>query len=69
MSTVQIEVDDEVLERLDKLGSEESPARSEFIAMAIRKALWELEEKHTALAYASQPDSDEAYIDPEAWES
>jgi len=68
MSTVQIEVDDEVLERLEKLGPQESPARLEFIATAIRRALWELEEQHTARAYALQPDSDEAYIDPEAWE-
>lgn len=68
MSTVQIEVDDEVLAKLEKLGPEESSARSKFIAKAIRKALWELEEQHTARAYAAQPDSEEAYIDPEAWE-
>ena len=64
MSTVQIEVDDEVLEKLEKLGS----GPSEFISMAIRKALWELEEKETAAAYARQPDSeDDAYVDPESW--
>jgi len=68
MSTVQIEVDDEVLAKLEKLGPKESPARSKFIATAIRKALWELEEQHTARAYADQPDSDEAYFEPEAWE-
>ena len=64
VSTVQIEVDDEVLEKLEKLGS--SP--SGFISMAIRKALWELEEKETSAAYARQPDSeDDAYVDPECW--
>ena len=69
MSTVKIEVDDEVLERLEKLGPGPSRRRSEFIAMAIRKALWELEEKETAQAYARQPDSeDDAYVDPQAWE-
>ena len=63
MSTMQIEVDDEVLEKLEKLGSP-----SGFISMAIRKALWELEEKETAAAYARQPDSeDDAYVDPECW--
>jgi hypothetical protein len=35
--------------------------------MAIRKALWELEEKETAAAYARQPDfEDDAYVDPES---
>jgi len=66
---VQIEVDDELLEKLEKLGSGPSQRKSDFISMAIRKALWELEEKETAAAYARQPDSqDDAYVDPEAWE-
>ena len=66
---MQIEVDDELLEKLEKLGPEPSHRRSEFISMAIRKALWELEEKETAAAYARQPDSeDDAYVDSESWE-
>ena len=66
---MQIEVDDELLEKLEKLGSGPSQRKSDFISMAIRKALWELEEKETAAAYASQPDSqDDASVDPEAWE-
>ena len=69
MSTVEIEVDDELLEKLEKLGPGLSQRKSDFISMAIRKALWELEEKKTAAAYARQPDSeDDAYVDPEAWE-
>jgi len=69
VGTVQIEVDDELLEKLEKLGPGLSQRKSDFISMAIRKALWELEEKETAAAYASQPDSqDDASVDPEAWE-
>ena len=69
MSTVQIEVDDELLEKLEKLGPGQSQRKSDFISMAIRKALWELEEKETAAAYARQPDSeDDVYVDPESWE-
>jgi predicted transcriptional regulator len=69
VSTVQIEVDDELLEKLEKLGPGQSQRKSDFISMAIRKALWELEEKETAAAYARQPDSeDDAYVDPESWE-
>jgi len=68
VSTVQIDVDDEVLQKLEKLGPGPSQRRSEFISMAIRKALWELAEKETAAAYARQPDSeDDAYVDLEAW--
>ena len=66
---MQIEVDDELLEKLEKLGRGPSQRKSEFISMAIRKALWELEEKQTAAAYARQPDSEDgAYVDPETWE-
>lgn len=67
--TVEIEVDDEVLAKLEKLGPVQSRRRSEFISMALRRALWELEERETARAYAGQPDSpDDAYVDAEAWE-
>lgn len=68
MSTVQIEVDEEVLAKLDRLGPAHSRRRSEFISMAIRRALWELEEQATAEAYARQPDSEDDSFDPKTWE-
>lgn len=38
--------------------------------MAIRKALWEQEERATAAAYERQPDSaTDAYLDAVAWEA
>ncbi len=70
MKTLRIEVEDKVLERLERVGPSRSQQRFEFIAAAIRKALWELEERQTAEAYARQPDSaDDAYVDPLAWET
>ena len=70
MAAVMIEVDDQVLEKLERVGPDRSERRAEFISMAIRKALWELEEQATAEAYARQPDSaDETYVDPDVWES
>ncbi len=37
--------------------------------MAIRKALWEEQERATAEAYRRQPDSSvDAYLDPRVWE-
>lgn len=68
MSTLEIEVEDEILERLDRVGADRTAERSEFIASAIRKALWEREEQLTARAYAAQPDSEEPDVDPAVWE-
>ncbi len=69
MTTMTIELEDEVVERLARVGPSRSRRQSKFVAMAIRRALWELEEKDTAAAYARQPDSeDDAYVDPDAWE-
>jgi predicted transcriptional regulator len=68
MKTLKIEVDDEVVERLDRLEFEAPARKPELIASAIRKALWELEEQQVARAYRSQPDSEDAYVDPEVWE-
>jgi hypothetical protein len=49
---------------------ERSRRRSEFIRMAIRKALWEEQERATAEAYRRQPDSSsDAYLDPRTWEA
>lgn len=70
MSTLEIEVEDEVLEKLERLGGGQSGRASEFISKAILKALWELEEQATAEAYARQPDSaDDLPVDPAVWET
>jgi len=69
MKTLRIEVEDEVLEKLERVGLDRSRQRFEFIAAAIRKALWELEERQTAEAYARQPDAEDAYVDPLVWEA
>lgn len=64
-----IEIDDEVAERLERVAPARSRRRSEFIRMAIRRALWELEERATAEAYRRKPDSaEEVYLDPAVWE-
>ncbi len=70
VKTLRIEVDDEVMDQLERVGLSRSQQRFEFIAAAIRKALWELEERQTAEAYARQPDSaEDVYVDPLAWEA
>jgi predicted transcriptional regulator len=63
-----IEIDEDMAAQLERVAPTRSRRRSEFIRAAIRRALWELEERATAQAYARQPDSaEEAYVDAAAW--
>ena len=65
-----IEVDDDVMKKLELVAPGRARQRSEFIRSAIRRALWELEERATAEAYGRQPDSSiDAYVDANTWES
>jgi predicted transcriptional regulator len=66
---ILIELDAESAAGLERVAPARSRRRSEFIRMAIRKALWEREEQATADAYRRQPDTaDDAYVDAELWE-
>jgi hypothetical protein len=67
---ILIELDAESLLALERVAPARSRRRSEFIRMAIRKALWEREEQATAEAYRLQPDSaDDAHFDASDWEA
>jgi predicted DNA-binding protein len=70
MKQLLIEIDPETAARLDRVAPSRSRRRSEFIRAAIRRALWEIEERATEQAYRRQPDSaDDTYVDPAVWES
>jgi len=69
MKPLQVEVDDELARRLERLAPARSRRRSEFVRAAILKALWEAEEPATAEAYARQPDSPDTTFDPADWEA
>jgi predicted transcriptional regulator len=70
MKQLLVEVDDDIAAALEEVAPARSRRRSEFIRMAIRKALWEEEERATAAAYHRQPDSAaDAYVDPTTWEA
>lgn len=65
-----IEVDDETAAKLDRVAPGRARRRSEFVRMAIRRALWEIDERATAEAYRSQPDkATDVYVDATVWES
>jgi metal-responsive CopG/Arc/MetJ family transcriptional regulator len=70
MKQVLVELEDDVAAKLEKVAPARSRGRSEFIRRAIRRALWDLEEKETAEAYRRRPDSSgDAYLDPAVWET
>jgi predicted transcriptional regulator len=69
MKQVLIEIDDDVAAKLECIAPGRARRRTEFIRMAIRQALWKLEEQATAEAYQKHPDSAaDAFFDPGAWE-
>jgi Arc/MetJ-type ribon-helix-helix transcriptional regulator len=69
MKALIVELDDEVAAKLERVAPGRSRQRSEFIRNAIRQALWNIEEKATALAYREQPDSsDDSYLNSDVWE-
>ena len=69
MKQMLIQIDDELAVRLEKVAPSRSRKRSEFVRAALRKALWEIEERATAEAYRRQPDSaTDAYFEPRVWE-
>ena len=70
MKQLLIEIDKDMATQLERVAPARSRRRSEFIRSAIRRALWELEERATAQAYARQPDSvKEVYLDAAVWEA
>jgi predicted transcriptional regulator len=67
---ILIELDAESAAGLERVAPARSRRRSEFIRMAIRKALWEREEQATAEAYRLQPDTaEDAHFDPGVWDA
>ena len=68
MKQLLIEIDPELNARLERAAPPRH--RSEFIRVALRKALWEIEEAATAAAYRRAPDdAGDAYLDPRVWEA
>jgi Arc/MetJ-type ribon-helix-helix transcriptional regulator len=68
MKALIVELDNEMAAKLERVAPGRSRQRSDFIRNAIRRALWEIEEQATAEAYRHQPDSEDAYFNPDVWE-
>jgi predicted transcriptional regulator len=54
---ILVELDPETAARLERAAPARSRRRSEFIRGAIRRALWELDERDTRAAYLRDPDN------------
>lgn len=67
MKQVMIELDEETAARLEAIAPARSRRRSAFIRAAIRRALWEAEERKVEEAYARDPDDEPAFFDAGAW--
>jgi metal-responsive CopG/Arc/MetJ family transcriptional regulator len=69
MKQVLVEIDDQTAAELERVAPARSRQRSEFIRRALRRALWDEEERRTREAYLDKPDDHEAYVEPGAWDA
>ena len=65
---ILVEIDAETAERLERAAPARSRRRSAFIREAIRRALWELEERETRAAYLRDPAAKEGAWPEPPWE-
>ena len=65
---ILVELDPETAARLERAAPARSRRRSEFIRGAIRRALWELEERETRAAYLRDPDTADGSWPEPPWE-
>ncbi len=65
---ILVELDADTAARLERAAPARSRRRSEFIRDAIRRALWEIEERETRAAYLRGPDSPDAAWPEPPWE-
>lgn len=70
MQQVIVELDDQTIERLNRVAPPSARKRSEFIREAIRRALNERLEADMERAYREQPqEGTDVDVDPSTWEA
>lgn len=57
---ILVELDADTAARLERAAPARSRCRSEFIRNAIRRALWEIDERDTRTAYVREPEGPDA---------
>jgi predicted transcriptional regulator len=66
---ILVELDGDTAARLEQAAPARSRRRSEFIRNAIRRALWEMEERKTRAAYLRDPDTADTVWPEPGWEA
>jgi predicted transcriptional regulator len=59
MKSLLIQIDEPTYRALNRIAPAAKRQRAEFVRSAIRKAIREIEEERTRLAYLKQPDSEQ----------
>lgn len=69
MKQILVEIDERTASELERVAPAKTRKRSEFIRWALRRALWDREERSTRDAYLRNPDQEGGtYLDPRTWE-
>jgi metal-responsive CopG/Arc/MetJ family transcriptional regulator len=72
MESLLIQIDAATLRALNRVAPTAQRKRAEFVRAAIRKAIFEAEERRTRLAYRKHPDTETAaddWQDAEEWKA
>jgi hypothetical protein len=64
---ILVSLDEELANQLERVAPAKSRKRSDFIRLALRKAIIEAEEVRTRAAYARDVPHEEPPVDPGAW--
>ena len=68
MVQVLVQLDEALARQLDRVAPGRSRKRSQFIRLAIQRALMDVEESTTREAYQAQADDEPAYFNPKTWQ-
>jgi len=71
MKSLLVQIDEPTYRALNRIAPAAKRQRAEFVRSAIRKAIREIEEERTRLAYLKQPDSEQAddWSNAEEWKA
>lgn len=69
MKQLLVELDERTASELERVAPAKSRKRSEFVRQALRRALWDQQERATREAYLQTPDRESgSYLDASTWE-
>lgn len=67
MAQILVQIPDQMLADLEQVAPGSSRRRSQFIRLALQKALMEVRDVATVEAYRRTPDDEQDWFDPREW--